>query len=77
MEMSPRNLGVIDPPTARLVLNILIAVIGLALGLWLLSGGTESRPADSPLSLICGAFLVAASVLLLNSSIRFFRKYGN
>jgi hypothetical protein len=77
MEMSPRNLGVIDLPTARLVLNILIAVIGLALGIWLLSGGTERRPADSPLSLICGAFLVAASVLLLNSSIRFFRKYRN
>ena len=75
MELSPRNLGVIDPPTARLVLNILIAVIGLAIGAWLLFGATDNRPADTPTALMFGAFLVAASLLLLNSSIRFFRKY--
>jgi len=77
MELSPRNLGVIDPPTARLVLNILIAVIGLAIGIWLLSGATDNRAADTPMTLMCGAFLVAASALLANSSIRFFLKYRN
>lgn len=75
MEMSPRNLGVIDPPTARLVLNILIAVIGLGLGIWLLFGATDNRPTDTPTALMVGAFVVAASVLLLSSSIRFFLKY--
>jgi hypothetical protein len=75
MEMSPRNFGVIDPPTARLVLNVCVAVIGLVLGVWLLSGALDNRPADTPLTLICGAFLVAASVLLVNSSIRFFLRY--
>ena len=75
MEMFPRNFGFMDPPTARLVLNVCVSGIGLVLGIWLLSGGTDSRPVDSPVTLICGAFLVAASVLLLNSAIRFFLKY--
>jgi hypothetical protein len=74
MEMSPRNLAVIDHPTARLVLNILVSVIGLAIGIWLMSGATDNLP-DTPMTLMCGAFLVAASVVLLNSSIRFFLKY--
>ncbi len=75
MEMPPRSLGFIDPPTARLVVNVLAAVIGLSAGVWLLSAGTDNRAADTPTMLMLGAFLIAASILLLNSSIRFFLKY--
>ncbi len=75
MEISPRNFGLINPLTARLALHACVSASGLILGIWLLSGGIENRSSDSPVGLICGAFLVPASLLLLNFSIRFFLKY--
>ena len=75
MEISPRNFGITNPLTARLALHVCVSASGLILGIWLLSGGIENRSSDSPVGLICGAFLVPASLLLLNFSIRFFLKY--
>jgi hypothetical protein len=75
MEISPRNFGVINPLAARLALHTGIAATGLILGIWLLSGGVDNRSSDSPAGLICGAFLIPASLLLLNFSIRFYLRY--
>jgi hypothetical protein len=75
MEISPRNFGFINPLTTRLALHTCLSAIGLILGMWLLAGGLDNRSTDSPVGLICGAFLIPASLLLLNFSIRFFLKY--
>jgi hypothetical protein len=75
MEISPRNFGFINPLTARLALHVCLSATGLILGIWLLSAGIDNRSTDSPAGIICGAFLIPASMLLLNSSVRFFLKY--
>ena len=75
MEISPRNFGLINPHTARLALHTCISGAGLILGIWLLASGIDNRSSDSPLGLICGAFLIPASMLLLNFSIRFYLRY--
>jgi hypothetical protein len=69
------NLGTPHPLTVRLAVNSCICALGLALGVWLVLRGLENTATDTPFGLVFGAFLVVASLMLFQSSLRFFFKH--